>query len=234
MYWEILLLTTRLAYLRLHGVDAKQHPVFRELTRVRQYFTKIKDLETEPEQRSMTLDKEAAGRFIKHGLVSTKLVQMNMIVANGFHSLAMISSTWNGQRSRPRKEHKLNLRLHNLLGRVLQPPHNPMTRPTVMHPRERPMKQQPNLRRRFTRRRTINQTRARWNGRAIRQTELKRKRSADKRRRWPAKLERLNECFQTTMTGQCTMRCACLHDSRYPSAMEIALCSNKLHVMTFT
>jgi hypothetical protein len=36
------------------------------------------------------------------------------------------------------------------------------------------------------------------------------------------------------MTGQCTMRCACLHDSRYPSAMEIALCSNKLHVMTFT
>ncbi|KAJ6087022.1 hypothetical protein N7467_005936 [Penicillium canescens] len=56
------------SYLRLHGVDAKQHPVFRELTRVRQYFAKIKDLETEPEQRSMTLDKEAAGRFIKHGL----------------------------------------------------------------------------------------------------------------------------------------------------------------------
>ncbi|KAJ5766505.1 uncharacterized protein N7511_004121 [Penicillium nucicola] len=56
------------SYLRLHGVDAKQHPVFRELTRVRQYFAKIKDIETPPEQRSMTLDKEAAGRFIKHGL----------------------------------------------------------------------------------------------------------------------------------------------------------------------
>lgn len=59
------------AYLRLRGVDAKQHPVFRELTRVKQYFEKIKALETEPEQRTMTLDKVAAGRFIKHGLVST-------------------------------------------------------------------------------------------------------------------------------------------------------------------
>lgn len=58
------------AYLRLQGVDAKQHPVFREVKRVQQYFEKIKALETEPEQRTMTLDKEAAGRFIKHGLVS--------------------------------------------------------------------------------------------------------------------------------------------------------------------
>lgn len=57
------------AYLRLHGVNAKDHPVFRELTRVKQYFEKIKSLETEPEQRTMRLDKEAAGRFIKHGLV---------------------------------------------------------------------------------------------------------------------------------------------------------------------
>ncbi|EKV16625.1 Exosome-associated family protein [Penicillium digitatum] len=56
------------SYLRLHGVNAKQHPVFRELTRVKQYFEKIKVLETEPEERPMTLDKAAAGRFIKHGL----------------------------------------------------------------------------------------------------------------------------------------------------------------------
>ena len=59
------------AYLRLHGVDARQHLVYRELARVRQYFEKIKALETEPEQRTMTLDKQAAGRFIKHGLVCT-------------------------------------------------------------------------------------------------------------------------------------------------------------------
>ncbi|CAG8243038.1 unnamed protein product [Penicillium salamii] len=56
------------SYLRLHGVDAKQHSVFREITRVRQYFDKIKALETEPEERPMTLDKGAASRFIKHGL----------------------------------------------------------------------------------------------------------------------------------------------------------------------
>ncbi|KAL2853905.1 Sas10/Utp3/C1D family-domain-containing protein [Aspergillus pseudoustus] len=56
------------SYLRLHGVDAKEHPVFRELTRVKQYFEKIKTLETPPEQRTMVLDKQAAGRFIKHGL----------------------------------------------------------------------------------------------------------------------------------------------------------------------
>ncbi|KAL3466776.1 Sas10/Utp3/C1D family-domain-containing protein [Aspergillus heterothallicus] len=56
------------SYLRLHGVNAKEHPVFRELTRVKQYFEKIKILETPPEQRAMVLDKQAAGRFIKHGL----------------------------------------------------------------------------------------------------------------------------------------------------------------------
>lgn len=54
-------------------MDAKQHPVFRELTRVKQYFEKIKVLETEPEERPMALDKAAAGRFIKHGLVSVDL-----------------------------------------------------------------------------------------------------------------------------------------------------------------
>lgn len=60
-------------------MEAKQHPVFREITRVRQYFDKIKALETEPEpepeQRTMVLDKAAAGRFIKHGLVSNIVIQ---------------------------------------------------------------------------------------------------------------------------------------------------------------
>jgi exosome complex protein LRP1 len=56
-------------------VQAKQHPVFREITRVKQYFDKIKALETEPEQRTMVLDKAAAGRFIKHGLVSNIVIQ---------------------------------------------------------------------------------------------------------------------------------------------------------------
>lgn len=50
-------------------MKAKEHPVFRELTRVKQYFDKIKALESEPEKRTMTVDKQAASRFIKHGLV---------------------------------------------------------------------------------------------------------------------------------------------------------------------
>ncbi|CAG7958364.1 unnamed protein product [Penicillium salamii] len=67
------------SYLRLHGVDAKQHSVFREITRVRQYFDKIKALETEPEERPMTLDKGAASRFIKHGLVSLMSLDISMV-----------------------------------------------------------------------------------------------------------------------------------------------------------
>ncbi|GMG41087.1 unnamed protein product [Aspergillus oryzae var. brunneus] len=35
---------------------------------LKQYFEKIKALEAEPEQRTLTLDKQAASRFIKHGL----------------------------------------------------------------------------------------------------------------------------------------------------------------------
>ncbi|EGE00827.1 hypothetical protein TESG_08121 [Trichophyton tonsurans CBS 112818] len=56
------------SYLRLNDVDAKEHPVFRELNRVRQYHEKIKTLEAPPEKRTMMLDTQAAGRFIKHGL----------------------------------------------------------------------------------------------------------------------------------------------------------------------
>ncbi|KAI5209286.1 hypothetical protein AUEXF2481DRAFT_27936 [Aureobasidium subglaciale EXF-2481] len=56
------------SYLRLNGLDAKNHPVFAELTRVKQYFEKIKLAETSHVKRNTTLDKAAAGRFIKHGL----------------------------------------------------------------------------------------------------------------------------------------------------------------------
>ncbi|KAJ5219881.1 Sas10/Utp3/C1D [Penicillium chermesinum] len=63
------------SYLKLHGVDAVQHPVFREITRVKQYFAKIKNLE-QPEERNMTLDKEAAGRFIKHGLAGNEKIDL--------------------------------------------------------------------------------------------------------------------------------------------------------------
>ncbi|KAL4997622.1 Sas10/Utp3/C1D family-domain-containing protein [Aspergillus recurvatus] len=64
------------SYLRLHGVKATEHPVYRELKRVKQYFDKIKALETEPEQRTMVLDKQAAGRFIKHGLTGNEKLDL--------------------------------------------------------------------------------------------------------------------------------------------------------------
>jgi exosome complex protein LRP1 len=57
-------------FIRLNGADAKQHPVFRELTRVKQYFDKIEEIETGPEKReNMSLDKAAASRIVKHALV---------------------------------------------------------------------------------------------------------------------------------------------------------------------
>ncbi len=72
-----------IAYLRLNGVNAKEHPVFRELTRVKQYFEKIKRAESVGTNKGSTaLDKAAAGRFIKHALAGNepydiKLTQQN-------------------------------------------------------------------------------------------------------------------------------------------------------------
>jgi exosome complex protein LRP1 len=64
------------AYLRLNGVKAREHPVFQELTRVKQYFDKIKAAETPVEKReNMSIDKQAAARFIKAGLVSELALQ---------------------------------------------------------------------------------------------------------------------------------------------------------------
>ncbi|KAI9754437.1 MAG: Ubiquinone biosynthesis protein [Chaenotheca gracillima] len=61
------------SHLRLNNIDAKSHPVFRELTRVRQYFEKIKAAEDPVQTRpTMSLDKEAAGRFIKHAITHRK------------------------------------------------------------------------------------------------------------------------------------------------------------------
>ncbi|KAL2037916.1 hypothetical protein N7G274_009391 [Stereocaulon virgatum] len=56
------------SYLRLNGVNAKEHPVFRELTRLKQYFEKIKAAESAGSNPTTKLDKAAAGRFIKHAL----------------------------------------------------------------------------------------------------------------------------------------------------------------------
>lgn len=57
------------SYLRIQGVDVKEHGIRQELSRVRNYVQKIKEAQEGPEKRDMALDKGAAGRFIKAGLV---------------------------------------------------------------------------------------------------------------------------------------------------------------------
>ncbi|KAI0125062.1 Sas10/Utp3/C1D family protein [Xylariales sp. AK1849] len=64
--------------LRLNGVDAKEHPVFKELIRVRQYFEKIKKIETPPTKPEQTLNKEAAIRFIRADLADNKQVNTKL------------------------------------------------------------------------------------------------------------------------------------------------------------
>ena len=60
-----------IAFLRLNGVSAMEHPVFRELTRVKQYFEKIQTAENgSQDRRNLRVDKQAAARVIKHSLVS--------------------------------------------------------------------------------------------------------------------------------------------------------------------
>ena len=60
----------RVAYLRLNGVNAKEHPVFRELARVKQYFEKIRHVEFDGQKReNLSLNKPAVVRIIKHALV---------------------------------------------------------------------------------------------------------------------------------------------------------------------
>lgn len=62
---------TLAAYLRLNGVNAKEHLVFKELDRVRRYFGKVKEVDeksivTKP---NITLNKQAAARIIQSSLV---------------------------------------------------------------------------------------------------------------------------------------------------------------------
>ncbi|KAI0173633.1 Sas10/Utp3/C1D family-domain-containing protein [Hypoxylon sp. FL1284] len=63
--------------LRLNEVNAKEHPVFKELTRVRQYFDKIKNIENPPQKPEQSLNKEAAIRFIRSDLSENKDKQIN-------------------------------------------------------------------------------------------------------------------------------------------------------------
>lgn len=62
------------SYIRLSGADARSHPVFTELARVKQYFDKIKNAENPQtaKPRDLRLDKGAAKRFITAALAGNK------------------------------------------------------------------------------------------------------------------------------------------------------------------
>jgi hypothetical protein len=93
------------AYLRLNGVKAREHPVFIELTRVKQYFDKIKTAETPAAERNMAVDRAAAARFIKAGLVSQHFfVQAPPLT---LFSLAMTNMIWSGQSNKRKSVRKL-------------------------------------------------------------------------------------------------------------------------------
>lgn len=64
--------------LRLNGVDAKEHAIFTELTRVRQYFQKIQEIENPPQEREQTVNKEAAARFIRSDLADDEAIKQKL------------------------------------------------------------------------------------------------------------------------------------------------------------
>ncbi|KAL2166592.1 hypothetical protein VTG60DRAFT_2487 [Thermothelomyces hinnuleus] len=64
--------------LRLNGVDAKNHPVFTELTRVKQYMEKIEKLENPPAERENTVNTEATARVLKSDLGDNKDIKAKL------------------------------------------------------------------------------------------------------------------------------------------------------------
>ncbi|KAI0192798.1 Sas10/Utp3/C1D family-domain-containing protein [Astrocystis sublimbata] len=73
--------STLFCSLRLNGDDVKEHPISKELARVRQSFEKIKKIEFPPQKPQQSLNKAAAISFIRADLadnkeVNTKLSEM--------------------------------------------------------------------------------------------------------------------------------------------------------------
>eukprot|EP00761_Pharyngomonas_kirbyi_P012269 gb/GECH01012296.1/.p1 GENE.gb/GECH01012296.1/~~gb/GECH01012296.1/.p1 ORF type:complete len:169 (+),score=33.52 gb/GECH01012296.1/:1-507(+) len=63
-------------YLRTQGIDPKDHPVSSEIERVKSYMQKVGKAEDNLNaKRSLYVDKEAAGRIIKHAMNSGKAKQ---------------------------------------------------------------------------------------------------------------------------------------------------------------
>ncbi|KAK3336206.1 Sas10/Utp3/C1D family-domain-containing protein [Cercophora scortea] len=64
--------------LRLNGVETKNHAIFAELTRVKQYFDKIHKLENPVQEREKTLNTAAAIRFVRSDLSDDKEIKAKL------------------------------------------------------------------------------------------------------------------------------------------------------------
>ncbi|KAL1837062.1 hypothetical protein VTJ49DRAFT_4314 [Mycothermus thermophilus] len=64
--------------LRLNGVDTKNHAIFTELARVRQYMEKIQKLENPPQERDKTVNTEATARILKADLADNKEIKSKL------------------------------------------------------------------------------------------------------------------------------------------------------------
>ncbi|KAK3693793.1 Sas10/Utp3/C1D family-domain-containing protein [Podospora appendiculata] len=64
--------------LRLNGVETKNHAIFAELTRVKQYFDKIYKLENPVQEREKTLNTAAAIRFVRSDLSDDKEIKAKL------------------------------------------------------------------------------------------------------------------------------------------------------------
>ncbi|CAO3635564.1 unnamed protein product [Cunninghamella blakesleeana] len=59
-------------YMKTQGQDPQSHELIKELRRVQGYVKKIKEAEGKGPRRTMTVNREAAGRMIKAGLPSNR------------------------------------------------------------------------------------------------------------------------------------------------------------------
>ncbi|KAJ1743348.1 hypothetical protein LPJ78_001350 [Coemansia sp. RSA 989] len=58
-------------YLKVNGVPPKEHPIMKELQRVQRYIEKINKAKAQ-DLRTTKVDAEAAGRFIRNAVESSK------------------------------------------------------------------------------------------------------------------------------------------------------------------
>lgn len=91
--WKFIEILTFVAYLKVNGIDPRNHAILKEIERVKQYFNKIKEAEEKSvvSKPSTTLNKQAAARIIQHSLVreevSPRIVSDKKQAGNGSSDL---------------------------------------------------------------------------------------------------------------------------------------------------